>query len=288
MNNESLHQVLISAAAHAISQADGVLIAAGAGMGVDSGLPDFRGDEGFWKAYPPFRQAGLNFMSLANPRLFETHPDLAWGFYGHRLNLYRGTKPHIGYSILKRLGESTRFGCRVLTSNVDGAFVAAGFDPTHVAEVHGALSHLQCTDGCGVGLLDSSATHVDVDHATFRARGRLPSCPRCGAILRPNVLMFNDGGWDSSRTSRQEHAVDEWLKSMVGRNLVVVEVGAGTGIPTIRLMAERIKHRQQAFHVRINLREAEGEPGTLSLPMGAAAALTAIEAAVVDQQLDAA
>jgi hypothetical protein len=44
----------ISQAARAIQKADAVLITAGAGMGVDSGLPDFRGDEGFWKAYPPF------------------------------------------------------------------------------------------------------------------------------------------------------------------------------------------------------------------------------------------
>jgi hypothetical protein len=67
-------------AAELLSQADGLIIAAGAGMGVDSGLPDFRGNAGFWNGYPA----------------------LAWGFYGHRLQLYRDTAPHPGFSILQQ------------------------------------------------------------------------------------------------------------------------------------------------------------------------------------------
>ena len=85
---------LLDRAAQAVATADALLITAGAGMGVDSGLPDFRGDEGFWRAYPPFKRLGLSFVDLANPRWFEDDPELAWGFYGHRLNLYRATTPH--------------------------------------------------------------------------------------------------------------------------------------------------------------------------------------------------
>lgn len=288
MNATNMNQVMVSAAAHVISKADAILIAAGAGMGVDSGLPDFRGDEGFWKAYPPFKEAGLNFMSLANPRLFETNPDLAWGFYGHRHSLYSATKPHIGYNVLRRLVAEAPLGGRVMTSNVDGAFFKAGFGESDVVEVHGALSHLQCTKACGVGLLSSDGLRVDVDHTTFRAKGKLPSCPQCGSVLRPNVLMFNDGWWDTSRANQQDQAVEEWLRSVTGRNLVVVEIGAGTGIPTIRLMAERMARRHGGQHIRINLREAEGEPGTISIAMGAAVALTSIEAEIVNQRWQAA
>jgi len=64
-------------------------VTAGAGMGVDSGLPDFRGDQGFWRAYPPYAKVGLSFADLANPRWFDEAPSLAWGFCGHRLNLDR-------------------------------------------------------------------------------------------------------------------------------------------------------------------------------------------------------
>src|SRR4028118_1532836 len=95
----------IARAAQVIAQADALLITAGAGMGVDSGLPDFRGNEGFWKAYPPLQRLGISFVEMANPRWFHDDPHLAWGFYGHRLQLYRDTTPHQGFPILLEWGR---------------------------------------------------------------------------------------------------------------------------------------------------------------------------------------
>src|SRR4051812_26989878 len=97
-------------AAEVIAQADALLIAAGAGMGVDSGLPDFRGTDGFWNAYPPYAKLGLDFDSIANPRWFRDDPALAWGFYGHRLHLYRSTAPHEGFEILRRWSDRRPHG----------------------------------------------------------------------------------------------------------------------------------------------------------------------------------
>ena len=74
-------------AADAIAGAGSLFVTAGAGMGVDSGLPDFRGPEGFWRAYPVFAKLGIRFEEAANPRWFREDPALAWGFYGHRLEL---------------------------------------------------------------------------------------------------------------------------------------------------------------------------------------------------------
>src|SRR4051812_16164965 len=96
----------LSRAAEAIGNADALLITAGAGMGVDSGLPDFRGTEGFWRAYPAFGSLGLRFEELANPQWFSRDPRVAWGFYGHRLQLYRDTVPHPGFAILLRWARS--------------------------------------------------------------------------------------------------------------------------------------------------------------------------------------
>src|SRR5687768_6901573 len=105
----------IEAAARAIDVADALLICAGAGMGVDSGLPDFRGPEGFWRAYPAIAKLGLRFEEMANPRWFKRDPALAWGFYGHRLNLYRATQPHLGYDTLLRWGSTKPGGYFVFT-----------------------------------------------------------------------------------------------------------------------------------------------------------------------------
>ena len=93
---------MLQQAAEAIRSAEGLVITAGAGLGVDSGLPVFRGDEGFWRAYPPFAKLGLSFEELANPGWFERDPAMAWGFYGHRFELYRRTTPHEGFALLRR------------------------------------------------------------------------------------------------------------------------------------------------------------------------------------------
>src|SRR5437763_363029 len=108
-------------------------------MGVDSGLPDFRGAEGFWHAYPPYRELGLAFEAIANPLWFAVDPSLAWGFYGHRLALYRRTQPHPGFALLLAAAKRAPGGGFVLTSNVDGQFQAAGFADDRIYEVHGSI-----------------------------------------------------------------------------------------------------------------------------------------------------
>jgi hypothetical protein len=138
-------------------------------MGVDSGLPDFRGPEGFWRAYPPYRALGLDFAEIADPVHFADDPELAWGFYGHRLGLYRATVPHAGFTVLRGWGLPTR----VFTSNVDGQFQRAGFDG--VAECHGSIHHLQCLVDCGQPVWSADGTVVDVDETTMRARTDVPS-----------------------------------------------------------------------------------------------------------------
>src|SRR3984885_8471643 len=120
MSDQTSSESLIRAAADAIRTCDALLIGAGAGMGVDSGLPDFRGSEGFWKAYPPYAKLGLSFLDMANACLFRDAPRVAWGFYGHRLNLYRQTAPHRGFYQLLDWAARKSHGAFVYTSNVDG------------------------------------------------------------------------------------------------------------------------------------------------------------------------
>src|ERR1700745_146540 len=113
-------------AAAAINAADALLVTAAAGMGADSGLRDFRGTQGFWRAYPVIAKLGLSFEQMANPAWFRNDPALAWAFYGHRLNLYRSTVPHAGFNQLLEIGSSKPHSYFVFTSNVDGQFQKAG------------------------------------------------------------------------------------------------------------------------------------------------------------------
>ena len=272
-------QETLQRAAQLLKAADAIIITAGAGMGVDSGLPDFRGDEGFWNAYPAYRHLGLAFSDMANPRWFEDNPSLAWGFYGHRLNLYRATTPHMGFDVLRRFANKMKYGAFVFTSNVDGAFQKAGFDPQQIVECHGSIHHVQCTAGCGVGILGAGGVQVKVDPKKFEAQGPLPKCPRCGELLRPNILMFGDPMWEYNRTDSQEQRMVEWTQDLIDRHaaIVILEVGAGSHIPSVRAKSSSLSNRLNAPLIRINTRDSEGPPGILSLPMKAKEALIELE-----------
>jgi NAD-dependent SIR2 family protein deacetylase len=268
----------IRRAANAIARADALVIGAGAGMGVDSGLPDFRGNHGFWRAYPPYAKLGFDFASVANPRWFQEDPSLAWGFYGHRLELYRATVPHAGFAILLRWAECMPKGAFVYTSNVDGHFQRSGFDPLQVVEVHGTIGRMQCLGKCGIGIFSSDPYRVEIDALTMRAVEALPTCPDCGALARPNILMFGDRGWDWSESHNQSMRFETWLTTLKDCRVVMIECGAGTAIPTVRLACEDLAERFDGRLVRINLRDPEVPPGQIGIPLGAMEALRAIDA----------
>ncbi|MFB9927335.1 NAD-dependent deacetylase [Amycolatopsis halotolerans] len=240
----------LARAAELIRGAGALLVCAGAGMGVDSDLPDFRGGEGFWRAYPPYAGLGLRFEELADPRHFASDPELAWGFYGHRLELYRETVPHRGFGLLLEWGLAKPGGVRVFTSNVDGQFQAAGFP--HVAEAHGSIHHLQCLAGCSREIWSAAEITVEIDEATMRARPPLPSCPRCGSLARPNILMFGDFDWVPDRSQEQLDELSAWRRAH--RDIVVVEIGAGQAVPTVRRYSELASAATGAL-IRINPRE---------------------------------
>ena len=258
-----------------IRSADAIVVAAGAGMGVDSGMPDFRGTTGFWRAYPALAKAGLRFEEVASPHTFDSDPALAWGFYGHRLMLYRRTLPHAGFGLLLKWMRRAQKPGAVFTSNVDGHFQAAGFDPLQVQECHGSIRHLQCTE-CDAQPWSASNLFPEIDEDACRWVGPLPHCPACGALARPNLLMFWDGAWASQRYDEQGVCVDRLIEEM--RRPVCIEIGAGTAIPSVRSFSQRVVTQHGGALVRINVREHETDPNMgVGLAIGALDALKAID-----------
>jgi len=257
-----------------IQQSDALLITAGAGMGVDSGLPDFRGNEGFWKAYPPIAKLGISFSSMANPKWFDDNPKFAWAFYGHRLNLYRKTIPHKGFYKLLEIGKNKPFGYFVYTSNVDGQFQKAGFDADKIEECHGSIHHLQCTQNCTQNIWSAKDTQVIVDMEKFEAQEPLPTCPNCGAIARPNILMFGDWQWIYERTYQQSIRLEKWIEKIIQNNakIVIIELGAGKAVPSVRMKSQSIARRKNATLIRINPRDSD-----IVMYKGVSIALRALE-----------
>jgi NAD-dependent SIR2 family protein deacetylase len=264
-------------AAVAVATADVVVVTAGAGLGVDAGLPDFRSPDGFWAAYPPYRGLGVGFHDLANPGAFAMDPRLAWGFYAHRRRLYAEAEPHRGHEVLAEWVRWAPHAGLAITSNVDGLLQRAEVGP--VWEVHGTIALDQCTVPCGSETWTPQVL-PEVAPSTMRALGELPTCPHCGALARPNILLFGgDAAWSDGPSQAQHDEVEELLDAVVGDEVVVVEVGAGTAVPTIRRAGAALQRSHGATLVRVNPDEPEGD-GALPLRGGAAEVLEALAEAV--------
>lgn len=267
----------IQRAADLISEADSLVITAGAGMGVDSGLPDFRGKEGFWKAYPALAKSQIGFTDIACPDTFESNPKLAWGFYGHRLNLYRNTKPHMGFRYLHAIAKQLDGGVFIYTSNVDGHFQKSGFPLNNIVECHGSIHHLQCHQTCNQEIWEATKFTPEVDEEHCVLTSPYPTCRNCGGIARPNILMFGDWRWVNWRTEFQRARFHEWRETVY--RPVVIEIGAGMTIPTVREFGEGLN----VPLIRINPTDAQvNRPGDVALQMGALEAITAIAKCLVD------
>lgn len=269
----------IAAAAQAIARAQALLITAGAGMGVDSGLPAIRGSNGFASAYPAFCANGYSYESLVRPDLFIGDPHLAWAFHGLSQSLYQNTRPHAGFAILKKWADRRSAGAFVYTSNVDGHFEKAGFARDSIMECHGSSHFLQCAQLCCEEVWPVSQP-VLLDQTMTRALDPLPRCPSCGGLARPNVRMFEDAWWVGHRTAEQSAAFENWKSHVKQKPIVVVECGAGTVVPAVRIANEWSIYQLGATLIRINPQDAEVPPVHIAIRLSALAALKAIDHAL--------
>lgn len=214
---------------------DGVVILAGAGMGVDSGLPDFRGNSGLWT------QAKEDFVSLATARGFDDDPMKSWNFYIRRMLMYGNIEPHAGYRILRDLLEGISKDHFVVTTNVDGHFLKAGYDPGIIYEMHGDLRHAQCNQPCTRDIY--AMPRFTAELATEE---EMPRCPNCGYVLRPNVMMFSDSSLIWRNIDAGEDRYRKWAANKMC--ILGIELGAGTAIPSLRWFGEE----KTAALIRIN------------------------------------
>lgn len=269
----------IRAAAATIEGADALLITAGAGMGVDSGIPAIRGAGGFVQADDAYSRRGLSYEQLVRPAAYEADPHLAWGFFGRSLQRYRNSQPHAGFAIIRQWVAAMPAGAFVYTSNVDGQFQRAGFDAMALMECHGSAHWLQCAVLCSDHTW-AADERLSIDESTGRAADPLPHCTRCGKLARPNIRMFEDGYWVGNRTAEQSGCFEKWKERVHGVRVVVLECGAGSVVPAVRVANEWSMLQLNATLIRINPGEAEVPKGHIGIALGALDALQRIQSAL--------
>lgn len=143
----------------------------GAGISVESGIPDFRSPGGLWSIMPAEEYATLD--------VFFRNPEKAWKLYRAVAESIEGAEPNPAHSALADL-EKTGKLAGIVTQNVDGLHYAAG--SRQVVEMHGDHQHLQCL---------SCRERIPVKTEHFSAK-QFPRCRLCNDPLKPNVVLFGE------------------------------------------------------------------------------------------------
>ncbi len=162
-------------AAQLLVRAQHTVALTGAGLSTPSGIPDFRSREtGLWENYDPmeiatfqaFRRRPADFFNWIRPlarQMFDAQPNLA----------------HYALANLLQAG----YVQHIITQNIDGLQQRAGAQ--HVIELHGDIFTGTCV-GCYTVYRSAEF------HDQFIAAGRIPTCPRCDGIIKPNVILFGE------------------------------------------------------------------------------------------------
>ena len=149
------------------------VVLTGAGISTESGIPDFRSPSGIWAQYDPMEYATID--------AFRRDPVKVWEFYALRFELLTTAEPNAGHLALAEL-ERRGLVAAVVTQNIDGLHGRAG--SRDVVEVHGSIRSASCLE-CG--------ERVPLEEVVAALRDRpAPTCPRCGAVLKPDVVMFGE------------------------------------------------------------------------------------------------
>jgi len=148
-----------------------ILIITGAGVSAESGIPTFRGNDGYWRNLDPTK--------LATPEAFTRDPKLVWEWYRERRQRIRKARPNPAHDAIARLAlQAGEF--LLVTQNVDDFHLRAGLPAEKMVQIHGDIFITRCSR------CDFRRYEHEHDDGSF------PKCPECSALMRPGVVWFGE------------------------------------------------------------------------------------------------
>ena len=171
-----------------------VLVLTGAGVSAESGIPTFRGKDGYWRNLDPAK--------LATPEAFARDPQLVWDWYRERRQLIRDAPTNAAHEAIAKLAQhGDEF--LLVTQNVDDLHARAGVSPEKMVQIHGNIFVTRCSrcDFSYAGRGGSPEPPRDRVLQSGRLRSiaptsdsdvDLPRCPNCDALMRPGVVWFGE------------------------------------------------------------------------------------------------
>ena len=253
----------IKRAAEIISDADYILIGAGAGLSTAAGAE--YGGKWFEENFAEFRDrygTGPHMQDMYSAGFYPFPDEEAFWGYWSKHALLGGVMLDVTplHKVLLSLCEGKHLF--VLSTNVDGQFVKAGLPADQIFCTQGDYFHIQCSRGCHRQVYDARDLFARMDEARKNCRipsNLVPKCPVCGGPMSMNLRSDNyfveDSAWHEA-----ERRFGEFLYEALSsdRKVCLLEVGVGFNTPIIiRFPFEKLaKEHEQMSLVRLNLKEA--------------------------------
>ncbi|HEU5056745.1 MAG TPA: Sir2 family NAD-dependent protein deacetylase [Kofleriaceae bacterium] len=233
---------LDQALAAALADGGSVVVVTGAGVSAESGIPTFRGKEGYWtvgsRVYHP--------QELATHAAFRRMPDEVWRWYLYRLGVCRTAAPNAGHVALVELERALGDRFLLVTQNVDGLHQRAGSSRARTYQIHGNIHFMRCAGPHGDEIVEIPGDVPGLgpeDPLPEPARALL-RCARCEGWARPHVLWFDE--YYDEELYRFESSLRAAASAAV---LVTVGTSGNTNLPNQMVAAAR---RAGALLVDIN------------------------------------
>jgi NAD-dependent deacetylase len=157
-----------------------VLVLTGAGVSAESGIPTFRGKDGYWRNLDPAR--------LATPEAFEKNPKLVWEWYRERRHRIRNAQPNAAHAAIVTLAQhADEF--LLVTQNVDDLHARAGLPKEKMVQIHGDIFLTRCSR-CDFGFTERKHEHEQEQEE--EEANVVPRCAKCDALMRPGVVWFGE------------------------------------------------------------------------------------------------
>ena len=162
----------------------------GAGISAQSGIPTFRGPEGYWtvgaREYHPREMATL--------AMFARRPSEVWKWYLYRRGVCRNAAPNPGHAAVAEMERLFEDRFQLITQNVDGLHLRAGNSLGRTYQIHGNIFEMRCAGACTGRIFPVPEELPDrqKDDLLTDADRRLLKCPECGGWTRPHVLWFDE------------------------------------------------------------------------------------------------
>jgi NAD-dependent deacetylase len=174
----------------AIQGNESITVLTGAGISAESGIPTFRGPEGFWtigsRNYHP--------QEMATLAMFNRDPDSVWAWYLYRMGLCQKARPNAGHLALAAMESCLGNQFTLITQNVDNLHILAGNSLSRTLQIHGNIFQTRCASACTdkIRPLPDGVSPKEKGAALTERDRRHLVCPACGGWLRPHVLWFDE------------------------------------------------------------------------------------------------